>query len=112
MKSQKIYCKYACRPKPKQTKFTLNWEWFINNFYIKKGQVCSDTEKVVRWLHENGRVRLKINNKYYYEDRLVWFYHTKALPKYKVIHIDGDLENSEFANLKEVTRYVKQKLTC
>lgn len=51
----------------------------------------------------NGYYKIKINQKLYLGHRLIFLYHHGYLPKY-VDHIDGNKQNNNIENLREITK--------
>jgi hypothetical protein len=58
---------------------------------------------------KRGRYRFKVKGKKYFSHRLIWLYVTGSLPKYEIDHIDGDVTNNRFENLREATRLQNAK---
>ena len=50
---------------------------------------------------DGNRCRIGVAKKLYYRSDLVWFIHTGNLPKHGLKHINGDLSDDRFSNLRE-----------
>lgn len=54
-------------------------------------------------------VRIHINYVHYYAHRLAWLYVTGFWPKYEIDHIDGNVTNNKWNNLRDVTHQENNK---
>lgn len=56
-------------------------------------------------------IRIHISKRRYFASRLAWLYMTGILPKCEIEHINGDVSDNRFINLREVTRTENNKNT-
>lgn len=59
------------------------------------------------WKHKHNRyVYVRADGKAYFAHRLAWLYMTGEWPEHDIDHIDGQIDNNAFANLRQVSETV------
>lgn len=57
----------------------------------------------------DGRFVIRVDGKLYLRSRLVWFWNTGEWPTKDIDHMDGNVQNDRFGNLRDVTRTINNQ---
>lgn len=73
----------------------------IFTWKISKG--CKPAGSIAGWINESGYLYIFVNNKYYLQSRLAFYYMTGFMPSCEIDHIDRNPRNNIWSNLREAT---------
>ncbi len=79
------------------------FEYKHDGLYYKKAYRKNKVGDRAGTIRPDGYRQLNINNKSYYEHRLIWLLHKGILPSELLDHIDRNKQNNAIENLREAT---------
>ena len=70
---------------------------------VKRSGIRRDRNGAAGGPDGNGYLRIRVDGVFFPAHRLAWLYMTGEMPRGIIDHIDGDIHNNRFNNLRDVT---------